>query len=115
MKVRCTLKKNSDFRRLYARGKSAANAYVVLYCRRNRTGENRLGYTVSTKLGHAVVRNRVRRRLREIYRLNSPRLKSGWDIVVVARTRCVGADYHKMEAAFLRACGDLGLVREEAL
>ena len=115
MKVRCTLKKNSDFRRLYARGKSAANAYVVLYCRRNRTGENRMGYTVSTKLGHAVVRNRVRRRLREIYRLNSPRLKSGWDIVVVARTRCVGADYHKMEAAFLRACGDLGLVREEAL
>ncbi len=114
MKVRCTLKKNSDFRRLYAKGKSAANPYLVLYCRRNRTGENRLGYTVSTKLGHAVVRNRVRRRLREIYRLNSPALKQGWDIVVVARQRCVGADYHKMDAAFLRACRELGLCREEA-
>ena len=113
MKVRCTLKKNSDFRRLYAKGKSAATPYLVLYCRRNRTGENRLGYTVSTKLGHAVVRNRVRRRLREIYRLNSPTLKQGWDIVVVARQRCVGADYHKMDAAFLRACRELGLCREE--
>ena len=65
---RCTLKKNSDFRRLYSKGQSAVNPYVVVYCRRNREKVNRLGYTVSTKLGHAVVRNRVRRRLREIYR-----------------------------------------------
>ena len=65
---RCTLKKNSDFRRLYSKGQSAVNSYVVVYCRRNREKVNRLGYTVSTKLGHAVVRNRVRRRLREIYR-----------------------------------------------
>ena len=81
MKVRYTLKKNSDFRRLYAKGKSAVNPFLVVYCRRNREGVNRLGYTVSVKLGHAVVRNRVRRRLREIVRLNSPKLKSGWDIV----------------------------------
>ncbi len=113
MKVRYTLKKNSDFRRLYAKGKSAVNPYLVLYCRRNREGVNRLGYTVSTKLGHAVVRNRVRRRLREIYRLNSPRLKTGWDIVVVARTRCVGAEYGQMDRAFLQACRKLGLTRED--
>ena len=61
MKVRNTLKKNSDFRRLYAKGKSAVNPWLVVYCRRNRGGVNRLGYTVSVKLGHAVVRNRVRR------------------------------------------------------
>ena len=114
MKARGTLKKNSDFRRLYAKGKQVVTPYLVVYCRRNRLGENRLGYTVSLKLGHAVVRNRVRRRLREIYRLNSPALKQGWDIVVVARQRCVGADYHKMDAAFLRACRELGLCREEA-
>ena len=112
MKVRGTLKKNSDFRRLYAKGKSAVTPFLVLYARPNRLGENRLGYTVSAKLGHAVVRNRVRRRLREIYRLNSPKLKSGWDIVVVARTRCVDAEYRQLESAFLRACASLGLLRE---
>ena len=113
MDIRCTLKKNSDFRRLYAKGKSAVNPYMVLYCRRNSLGVNRLGYTVSTKLGHAVVRNRVRRRLREIYRLNSPAMKTGYDIVVVARSRCVNARYAKMDAAFLDACGTLGLLRED--
>ena len=90
MKVRGTLKKNSDFRRLYAKGKSAVTPYLVLYVRPNRLGENRVGYTVSAKLGHAVVRNRVRRRLREIARLNAPAMKDGWDIVVVARSRDAG-------------------------
>ena len=113
MDTRCTLKKNSDFRRLYAKGKSVVTPYMVLYCRRNSLGVNRLGYTVSTKLGHAVVRNRVRRRLREICRLKSPAMKKGFDIVVVARSRCVGARYAKMNAAFLEACGTLGLLRED--
>jgi len=109
LNIRCTLKKNSDFRRLYSKGKSTVNPYMVVYCKRNRLDENRLGYTVSTKLGHAVVRNRVRRRLREIYRLNSPDLKKGWDIIVVARTRCVGAKYEKLNAAFIDACEKLEL------
>lgn len=86
---------------------------MVVYCRKNREKVNRLGYTVSTKLGHAVVRNRVRRRLREIYRLNAPRLKSGYDIVIVARVRCVHAEYRQMESAFLSACEKLGLMAEE--
>ena len=111
--VRCTLKKNSDFRRLYSKGKSAATPYVVVYCRRSRGEGNRLGYTVSTKLGHAVVRNRVRRRLREIYRLNAHRFKTGYDIVIVARSRCVGAEYAKMEQSVLTACRKLGLLKED--
>lgn len=114
MNERRTLKKNSDFRRLYAKGKSVVNPYLVLYCRRNRRGENRLGYTVSTKLGSAVVRNRVRRRFREIVRLRSPEMKQGWDIVLVARSRSVKAAYQKLDAAFLGACRELGLLREEA-
>lgn len=109
MNIRCTLKKNSDFRRLYSKGKSAVTPYLVVYCRRNRSDVNRLGYTVSTKLGHAVVRNRVRRRLREIYRLNAPNLKSGYDIIIVARTKCVGAKYSAIEAAFMKACRSLEL------
>lgn len=108
----CTLKKNSEFRRLYSKGKSAVSPYMVVYCRKNGRDVNRVGYTVSVKLGHAVVRNRVRRRLREIYRLNSPALKKGWDIVIVARGRCVDARYAKMDEAFLALCGKLSLLED---
>lgn len=111
MKVRCTLKKNSDFRRLYSKGKSAVTPHMVVYCRRNRMDENRLGYTVSTKLGGAVVRNRVRRRLREVYRLNAPSLKTGYDIIIVARGRCVEAKYSAIDSSFLKACEKLDLVK----
>lgn len=112
MNVRVTLKQNSDFRRLYAKGKSAVTPYMVLYCRRNRLGRNRTGYTVSAKLGKAVTRNRARRRLREVYRLNAPALTEGWDLVIVARARCVSAPWSRLNAAFLKACGELGLLRE---
>lgn len=112
MNIITTLKKNSDFRRLYSKGKSAVNPYIVVYCRRSPAGVGRVGYTVSVKLGHAVVRNRVRRRLREIYRLNKASLKPGWDMVIVARTRCVGAKYEKINSAFLDACGNLGILKE---
>ena len=112
MKLSCTLKKNSDFRRLYSKGKSVVTPYMVLYCRRSGTKPGRVGFTVSVKLGHAVVRNRVRRRLREIYRLNRPALKDGWDVVIVARTRAVDAPYTKLNAAFLSACGKLALLKE---
>ena len=114
MNVRDTLKKNSDFRRLYAKGKSAASSCLVIYCRKNRLDHNRAGYTVSTKLGHAVVRNRIRRRLREIVRLNRERLLPGYDLVLVARSRAAEAEYRKLERAFLTACGKLGLLREDA-
>ena len=113
MKSSVTLKQNSDFRRLYAKGKSSANRCLAVYCRRSGRGVNRMGYTVSSKLGGAVVRNRVRRRLREIARLNAPALKVGWDIVVVARTRAVEASYAELEHAYLDACRKLGLMREE--
>ena len=112
MNIITTLKKNSDFRRLYSKGKSAVNPYMVVYCRKNPTHVGRVGYTVSVKLGHAVVRNRVRRRLREIYRLNKSSLKSGMDLVVVARTRCIGAKYERINSAFLDACRKLGILME---
>ena len=73
MDFRSTLKKNYEFKRLYNKGKTAVTPYMVVYALKNHKGIRRVGYTVSTKLGKAVVRNRIRRRLREIYRLNSLR------------------------------------------
>ena len=104
-----TLKKNSDFHRLYTRGRSSANPLIVVYCRKNGRDANRIGYTVSKKLGNAVVRNRIRRRLREIYRLNMHKLRKGFDIVVVARSKTVCARYSDIEEAFLKACVELGI------
>ena len=107
-----SLKLNSDFRRLYARGKSAVSPCVVVYCRKNRLGHNRTGYTVSKKLGKAVVRNRVRRRLREIIRLNSVQFRQGYDMIVVARQRAVEVEYRHLESDVLRCCSQLHLLKE---
>lgn len=72
-----------------------------------------MGLTVSAKLGHAVVRNRIRRRLREIYRLNEGRFRVGFDIVVVARSRAVTAEYAELEKAYLSLADKLGLLEAQ--
>ena len=112
MKSTTTVKENYEFRRMYAKGKSGVSSCLVVYYRKNRLGHNRLGVTVSTKLGHAVVRNRIRRRLREIYCLHERQIARGYDLVVVSRVRARTADYHQLEAAFLSACAQLGLLTE---
>ena len=110
MKFSSSLKLNHIFRRLYATS-GHANGYLVLYARPNRSDSNRVGITVSKKLGHAVVRNRVRRRLREVYRLNEDRFAPGWDIVVVARSRCVNAPFHKLANAYLSLAEKAGILK----
>ena len=109
MDARYSLKKNSDFRHIYAKGKSCVSPYLVVYCRKNRSDVNRVGFTVSAKLGNAVCRNRVRRRLREIYRLNSGSLAPGHDIVIVARSRAINAEYSALNDAFIGCCRSLEL------
>ena len=107
-----SLKLNHIFRRLYSTG-GKGNGFLVLYARRNREGINRVGVTVSKKLGKAVVRNRVRRRLREVYRLHESRFLPGWDIVVVARSRAIDASFSDLTKAYLTLAKKLGILREE--
>ena len=112
MKRTVTIKENYVFRRMYSKGRSAVTPMVVVYCRKNGRDHNRLGVTVSTKLGTAVVRNRARRRLRELYRLAQPDMRQGYDLVLVARSRAVDGPWRRMNAAFRKALGQLGLLEE---
>ena len=114
MKFSTSLKLNHIFRRLYHTS-GFADGYLVLYARKNRTGENRVGITVSKKLGKAHIRNRVRRRFREVYRLNEEKFQPGWDIVVVARTKAVDAEFSRLTKSFLSLAKKAGLLREEAV
>ena len=110
MKFSHSLKLNHIFQRLY-RTSGQANGYLVLYARKNRTDTNRVGITVGKKLGHAVVRNRVRRRLREVYRLNEDKFQAGWDIVVVARTRAIYAEFDQLVEAYMTAAQKAGITK----
>ena len=112
MKRAVTLKKNHEFRRLYQKGASAAGGSMVIYCRKNRLHHNRLGLTASVKLGGAVIRNRCRRRLREIYRLHSGERKQGWDIILVARGKTLTAAWPELNRTFLQLCRKLNLLEE---
>ena len=109
MKYTVSLKKNHEFRRLYSKGKSAVSPFFAVYCRRTGRDRSRLGITTGVKLGCAVQRNRVRRRIRELYRTNEDRFPAGYDVVIVARTRAVYARYRDMERSFLQLMRKLGL------
>lgn len=110
MKFSSALKLNHIFRRLYSTT-GYANSFLVLYARKNHSQQNRVGLTVGKKLGHAVVRNRVRRRLREVYRLHEELFLPGWDIVVVARSRCIKASFQQLTRAYLSLGEKAGILR----
>ena len=90
-----SINENSDFKRLYYRGKSVVKKRLVVYYRKNKFSYNRLGITVSSKIGCAVERNRVRRLLKENYRILQG-LSEGYDIVIVARSRSKDATYYQL-------------------
>ena len=112
MKFSSSLKLNHIFRRLY-KTNGHANPMMVLYARRNRSEGNRVGITVSKKLGKAHIRNRARRRLREVYRLNEEKFQPGWDIVVVARHKAIGCDFQELTKAYLSLARKAGILIEE--
>jgi len=113
MKFSTSLKLNHIFRLLYYTT-GFADGYLVLHARMNRLGENRVGITVSKKLGKAHVRNRTRRRIREVYRLNEDKFFPGWDIVVVARTKSVEAPFDKLTKSYLSLAKKAKLLKEDA-
>lgn len=108
-----SLNLNSQFKKLYSKGASCVSPSVVLYAKRNGLPYNRIGITVSKKLGKAVVRNRSKRRLREVYRTNLALLKSGFDFVLVARGRTATVPFAKLAADFKAAAKTVGVLADE--
>ena len=96
-----SLKKNHQFQFVYKYGKSYANKYLVMYIKENGTERNRVGISVSKKVGNSVVRHRVTRLVRESYRLHEAVFNSGLDIVIVARQNAASVGYEEIESALL--------------
>ena len=96
-----SLKKNQDFKVVYQNGTSYANRLLVMYVLKNQHSKNRLGISVSKKVGNSVVRHRLTRLIRESYRLNETDFDSNLDIVVVARASAKGKGFHEIESAFM--------------
>ena len=105
MKKFNSIKKNSDFQKVYRTGRSFANKLLVMYVIKTEREDTRIGISVSKKVGNSVVRHHITRLVRESYRLNKDRVKTGLDIVVVARAAAKESDFKKIESAYLHLCG----------
>lgn len=101
MKYSEALKKNEDFKEIYRTGKSYANKYLIMYVKNNNTNSNRIGISVSKKVGNSVIRHRITRLIRESYRLSEDNFVNGLDIIVVARVGAKGKDYSEIQSALL--------------
>ncbi len=96
-----SLKKNKDFQVVFKKGRSRANKYLVLYVLENNSNKNRIGISVSKKVGNSVIRHRIKRLVKESYRLHENMFNSGLDIVVIAREGANAIEYREMESALL--------------
>ena len=101
MKKSESLKKNRDFQNVYRTGVSFANRLLVMYVKENKTETNRIGISVSKKVGNSVIRHHLARLIRESYRLQEDMFDSGLDIVVVVRVAAKEAKYREIESALL--------------
>ncbi len=104
MKGNTSLKNNREFQVVYSKGKSYANKYLVMYIVNNESEANRIGISVSKKVGNSIVRHRITRLIREAFRLNKDKLNSGLSIVVVARVTAKDTKFNDIESAFLHLC-----------
>ena len=114
MKYSESLKKNADFNLVYQSGRSLANKYLVMNVRENGVNKNRLGISVSKKVGNSIVRHRLTRLVRESYRLQEDHFRCGLDIVVIARNSAKGKGYREIESALIHL-GNLHKIYTEVM
>lgn len=108
-----TLKSNTDFNRVYAAKRSYANRLLVVYILENGTDANRLGVSVSKKVGNSIVRHRLTRLIREACRLNYNSIRTGYDIVIISRAAHKGKGFADTQSALIHICKLHGIYRGE--
>jgi len=90
-----------EFKKVYSGGKNYWNKYLIIYVRKNNLNYTRIGYSISKKVGNSVVRNKIRRRMKEIYRLKLNNIKEGYDIIIIPKRNAVNISYLELESAML--------------
>jgi ribonuclease P protein component len=106
------LRKREDFNRIYRQGRSFANSQFVVYWRKQTDPDClRLGVSASSKLGGAVVRNQLRRRIKEIVRLNAEKLHEEYDLILIVRKPALSSSYKEMEGSVLHVLRKAGLLK----
>lgn len=95
------LRSNMEFKKVYNGGRNYWNRNLVLYVRRNNMVNSRVGYSITKKIGNSVVRNKIRRRMKEIYRLNFDNIKNGYDLIFIPKRNIVDISFKDLESAML--------------
>jgi ribonuclease P protein component len=104
------IKKNTDFQTVFKKGKQIPGRGVILYYSKSNAQATRVGIVVSKKVGNAVVRSRIKRIFREIFRLNQPNIKSGYDIIIITRKSIREKSFHDIEKTFIDIMRRAGLL-----
>lgn len=112
MEKKFRLRKNMEFKKVYSGGKNYWNRNLILYIRKNKLSESRYGITITKKIGNAVVRNKIRRRMKEIYRLNIYRIKDGYDLIFIPKKNVVELSYKELESAIIHILKISGMLKD---
>lgn len=108
------LRNNMEFRKVYDKGKNFWNRNLVLFVKKNNLGYTRVGYTVTKKIGNSVVRNRIRRQMKEIYRLNFNRIEKNYDLIFIPKQNVVDISFEELESAMLHILKLSKIIKKES-
>lgn len=108
------LRSNMEFKKVYNGGKSYWNRNLVLYVRKNDMGNTRVGYSITKKIGNSVVRNKIRRRMKEVYRLKFDGVKSNYDLIFIPKRNVTDISYRDLESAMLHILKIAGVLKEQS-
>lgn len=111
MKKDLRIRKNREYKRVYKYGKNYWNKHLILYIMKNNLEVSRVGFTVTKKIGNAVTRNKIRRQMKEIYRLNYENVKSGYDLVFIPKKNVVNMPYSKLENSMIHIMNIAGILK----